>query len=58
MEVDMGNTYETDGVNDRDEIMLTLQAAIVTRALGNLIGCHPGCRRVWRSLKCESAWTN
>ena len=49
----MGSTYETDGVSDRDEIALALEAAMAVKALGNLIGCHSwlGARLALRELR-------
>lgn len=36
----MGSTYETDSIKPRDEIALALQAAVLVKSAGNLIGCH------------------
>ena len=35
----MGNTYETDKVETRDEFQILVQAAVVMRSLSNLVGC-------------------
>jgi hypothetical protein len=36
----MGSTYETDSIEKRDEIGLALQAAILVKSAGNLVGCR------------------
>ena len=36
----MGSTYETDGIEKRDEIVLTMQAAILVKSSGNLVRCR------------------
>lgn len=36
----MGSTYDTDIVSSRDAIALTLHAALVIKALNNLMGCN------------------
>ena len=36
----MGGTYETDGIEKRDEIGLALQAAVLVKSAGNLVGCR------------------
>jgi hypothetical protein len=36
----MGNTYETDGIDKRNEIALALQASVAMKSLGNLIACR------------------
>jgi len=35
----MGSTYETDGIESRDTVALTVQVACVVKTLGNLIAC-------------------
>jgi len=35
----MGSTYETDSIEKRDEIGLALQAAMIVKELGSLVGC-------------------
>jgi len=34
------STYETDGVEKRDEIVLAIQAALVMKSLSQLVGCR------------------
>ena len=36
----MGSTYENDGIDTGDVLFLTVQAATVMKALGNLIACR------------------
>jgi hypothetical protein len=36
----MGNTYETDAIESRDAIALTLQAAMVMQTAGRLVACR------------------
>ena len=36
----MGSTYETDGIEKRDEIGLALQAAVLVKTLGNMFACR------------------
>jgi len=35
----MGSTYETDRMDAKDTVALTIQAACVVKTLGNLIAC-------------------
>ena len=35
----MGNTYETDTIERRDEITLAVQSAIIMKSLSHLVGC-------------------
>jgi nitroreductase len=36
----MGSTYETDSIENRDEIGLALQAAMLVKSATNLVGCR------------------
>lgn len=53
----MGNTYETDGIETRDVLALTVQAATTVKSLGNLIACRSwlqarlALREVWQQVE-------
>ena len=35
----MGSTYETDGMELKDKLALTIQAAVVMMSLSNMVSC-------------------
>lgn len=36
----MGNSYETDSTSKEQQLSLAIQAAVVMKTLGNLVGCR------------------
>ena len=39
-DVDMGSTYETDSTKKSDRLELALQAAVIVKSVGDLVGCR------------------